>query len=67
MKDTFGKIIDELLMLFKRNYKKPRLWIGLGLIVFCMVLLFPYIDSNFFYFSRMEKRINILERAMNLD
>lgn len=67
MKDTFGKIIDELLMLFKRNYKKPRLWIGLGLIVFCMVLLFPYIDSNFFYFSRMEKRINILERAMNLN
>ena len=34
---------------------------------FCFVLLFPYIDSNFLYFSRMEKRISILERVMELD
>lgn len=67
MKDTIGKLIDELLMVFKKNYKRPRLWIGLGIIAFCIVLLFPYIDSNFFYFSRMEKRISILERAMELD
>lgn len=67
MKDIIVKLIDELLSLFKKNYKRPGLWVGLGIIVFCIVLLFPYIDSNFFYFSRMEKRISILERVMELD
>lgn len=67
MKNTIGKLIDELLTLFKKNYKKPRLWIGLMIVAFCIVLLFPYIDSNFFYFTRIEKRISILERVMELD
>lgn len=67
VKDIIVKLIDELLSLFKKNYKRPGLWVGLGIIVFCIVLLFPYIDSNFFYFSRMEKRISILERVMELD
>lgn len=67
MGNAIGKIIDELLMLCKRNYNRPRLWICLGLIFFCFVLLFPYIDSNFLYFSRIEKRINVLENVMELD
>lgn len=67
MGSVIGKIVDELLAMFKKNYNKPRLWICLGVIVFCIVLLFPYIDSNFFYFSRMEKRIDILEKVMALD
>lgn len=67
MSNTVGKLIEELLEGFKKNYKRPRLWICLGLIIFCFVLLFPYIDSNFLYFSRMEKRISILERVMELN
>lgn len=67
MSNTVGKLIEELLEVFKKNYKRPRLWICLGLIIFCFVLLFPYIDSNFLNFSRMEKRISILERVMELD
>lgn len=67
MGNAVGKIIDELLVLFKKNYKRPRLWIALGLIMFCFILLFPYIDSNFLYFSRMEKRIEIFEKVMELD
>lgn len=67
MSNTVGKLIEELLEVFKKNYKRPRLWICLGLIIFCFVLLFPYIDSNFLYFSRMEKRISILERVMELE
>ena len=53
---------EELLEGFKKNYKRPKMWICIGIIAFCFVLLFPYIDSNFFYFSRMEKRIDILDR-----
>lgn len=67
MGNVVGKLIDELLMLFKKNYKRPRLWICIGLILFCCILLFPYIDSNFLYFSRMEKRIKIFEKVMELD
>lgn len=67
MSNALGKIIEELVDLFKRNYKKPRLWIVLSVLFVVFVLLIPYIDSNFFYFSRMEKRISILERVMELD
>ncbi len=35
--------------------------------MFCFILLFPYIDSNFLYFSRMEKRIEIFKKVMELD
>lgn len=67
MKDAIGKLLDELIIWIKNNYKRPRLWIVFGIMAFCVILLFPYIDSNFFYFSRMEKRIHILESAMDLD
>lgn len=51
----------------KRNYKKPKLWFGiLGILVF-IILIFPYIDSNTFYYTRMEKRISILEHLTQLD
>lgn len=67
MSDALGKIIEELVDVFKRNYKKPKLWVTLIVMFIVFVLLIPYIDSNFFYFSRMEKRISILERVMELD
>ena len=50
-----------------QNYKKPKLWFGiLGILVF-IILIFPYIDSNTFYYTRMEKRISILEHLTQLD
>lgn len=67
MGDAIGKIIEELVELFKRNYKRPKLWLSVAIILFIVVLLIPYIDSNFFYFSRMEKRINVLDKVMALD
>lgn len=67
MGDAMGKIIEELVELFKRNYKRPKLWLSVAIILFIVVLLIPYIDSNFFYFSRMEKRISVLDKVMSLD
>lgn len=32
-----------------------------------IILIFPYIDSNTFYYTRMEKRISILEHLTQLD
>lgn len=51
----------------KRNYKKPRLWITIALFVALIIWLIPYIDSNFFYYGRMEKRISILKQLTELD
>lgn len=64
---AIGKIVEELVGVFKRNYKRPKLWISLAIIGVIVILLFPYIDSNFFYFSRIEKRIDVLEKVMSLD
>lgn len=67
MKDVIAKILDGLIELFRHNYKRPRLWVGLAAVVVVFILVFPYIDSNFFYYSRMEKRIQILEQLISLD
>lgn len=67
MGNAIGKIIDFVVEVFQKNYKRPKLWIGLLLFFFFIVLLFPYIDSNFFYYSRMEKRINTLRDVMELN
>ncbi len=67
MGNVIVKLIDEILTVFKKNYNRPKLWIWMCIIIFCIVLLFPYIDSNFFYYSRMEKRIDILDKVMELD
>ena len=67
MGNAIGKVIEEFVELIKRNYKRPKLWFFIGVVCVFIILLIPYIDYNFFYFSRMEKRINILERVMTLD
>lgn len=67
MGDFLGKIAEEILIIFKRNYKRPKLWIGIICIGAVFILLIPYIDANFFYYNRMKKRVAILEHVMNLD
>ncbi|MEQ2388902.1 hypothetical protein Q5W10_09330 [Waltera intestinalis] len=65
--DSVARILELIVDFLKRNYKKPKLWFGiLGILVF-IILIFPYIDSNTFYYTRMEKRISILEHLTQLD
>lgn len=67
MGNVIGKIVEEIIGIIKRNYRKPKLWITIGLLLLIILLLLPSIDSNFFYYSRMEKRIETLQRVMELD
>lgn len=67
MGEALGKVVEALMDVFKRNYKRPKLWLAVGIFTFVIILLIPYIDSNFFYFSRVEKRIDILAKLMSLD
>ena len=65
--DSVARILELIVDFLKRNYKKPKLWFGiLGILVF-IILIFPYIDSNTFYYTRIEKRISILEHLTQLD
>ena len=65
--EAVANLLELIVELLKRNYKKPKLWIGIIGTLICIILIFPYIDSNTFYYSRMEKRISILEHLTQLD
>lgn len=58
---------EKIFELIKTNFKNPKLYIGLFAILVIGLLLFPYIDANYFYYSRVEKRINILDKVTQID
>lgn len=64
MKESMANKIFDLI---KNNLKNPKFYAGLFLILVIMLLLFPYIDANYFYYGRVEKRINILEKVIQLN
>ena len=67
MGDLFAGLIRTFLEWIKRNYKKPKVWIIIALFTVFLFWLIPYIDSYFFYYDRMEKRISILQQFTELD
>lgn len=58
---------DKLFELIKSNLKNPKLYVVLIILIFIFILIFPYIDANFFYYNRVEKRIEILNEISQLD
>lgn len=67
MPEVVTNLIVMLINWIKGNYKKPKLWILAILLVVFMYGVIPYIDSYFFYYDRMEKRISILQQMTELD
>lgn len=67
MGEFLGKIAEGILELFRKNHKRPKLWITIIGLCLIFILLIPYIDANFFYYSRMERRITILDQVIKLD
>ena len=47
--------------------KAKIFWAVILTIIVLLLLLYPYIDANFLIFSRINKRIDILERITKLD
>ncbi len=48
--------------------KKAKIfWAVFLTIIVILLVLYPYIDANFLVFSRINKRIDILERVTQLD
>lgn len=65
--DILAQLIMPLINWIKENYKKPKLWIIAVILIVFVFWLIPYIDSNFFYYDRMEKRVSILQQLTELD
>lgn len=60
MKDkVFGILMD--------NIRNPKLYMGILISIIVFLLLFPYIDANFFYYNRVGKRISILKEISDID
>jgi len=52
------KIFDTI----RSNLKNPKLYVLMLAILIVILVLFPYIDANIFYFNRVKNRIEILEK-----
>lgn len=58
---------EKIFDLIRGNLKNPRFYMLLLVVIFVILLLFPYIDANFFYYDRVEKRVNILKEISEID
>lgn len=58
---------DKIFELIKDNFKNPKFYVALFTGIIIVLLVFPYIDANYFYYNRVEKRIEILKKISELD
>ncbi len=61
------KAIELIISGIQKNLKNPRLYAALAGLIVIIVLIFPYIDANFFFYSRIEKRINIMQNLSEIN
>ena len=61
--------MDYKSMLFNKVFDMNKRKLGIALITlsFVILILFPFIDTNFFYPSRIKNRIEILDKITKLD
>ena len=58
--------VIELFTKIIQSEKGRYLWIALIVAVLLVMIVFPYIDANFLYYDRIEKRIDNLEKLVDL-
>ena len=54
------KVIELIVSWIQQNFKNPKLYAIFAAVIVVIALVFPYIDANFFFYNRIEKRVNIL-------
>lgn len=59
-------MLEKIFDTIKENLKNPKFYIGVLLVGIVFLLLFPYIDANYFYYNRVEKRISILKQILDI-
>lgn len=57
------KLIEQIV----RNVRNPKFYILLIILLVLVLLLFPYIDANYFYYNRVRQRVEILDKICQID
>ena len=60
-------ILNGFISFVGKNLRNPKLYVGVAVLIVLFFLVFPYIDANFFYYDRIEKRIDILQKITEID
>lgn len=60
-------MVEKIFDLIKDNLKNPKLYISLLVVLLVTLVLLPYIDANFFYYDRVDNRIDILSKVVDID
>ena len=60
-------MIEKVFDIVKDNLKNPKFYFIILIGMVMILLLFPYIDANFFYYNRVEKRIAILNDVAGIE
>jgi len=61
------KIAEAMVEIFKKNIKRPILWLVVIIIISVSAMALPYIDHYFFFHDRAIKRVELLEQITALD
>ena len=61
------KVIELIVSWIQQNFKNPKLYAIFAAVIVVIALVFPYIDANFFFYNRIEKRVNILHSLSEID
>ena len=61
------KAIELIVSWIQKNLKNPKLYAALAVLIIVIAIVFPYIDANFFFYNRIEKRVSILQSLSEID
>ncbi|MGN0357557.1 MAG: hypothetical protein ACI4E0_07070 [Blautia sp.] len=61
------KVVELIVSWIQKNLKNPKLYAILAVLIIIIALIFPYIDANFFFYNRIEKRVSILQNLSEID
>ena len=59
--------IELIISWIQKNLKNPKLYAALTFFIIIVVLVYPYVDANFFFYNRIEKRVSILQSLSEID
>lgn len=62
-----NNIVTYIFQSIKRNLKNPKLYLFIFILFLVILLVFPYVDANFFYYDRLQKRLDILKKCLEID
>ena len=53
------KAIELIVSWIQKNLKNPKLYAMLAALLIIVVIVFPYIDANLFFYNRIDERVSI--------